>query len=497
VIGDGRVDASPADASRIAELCGYLPLALRVVAERTASRPLLSLADVAAELIDERSRLDVLADQEDELSDIRAVFSWSYRALAPQLRRTFRLLGLHEGADFGSAAAAALVDTDPVTVRRWLRELAGAHLVQEISTDRYRLHDLLRSYAAERARVEESQDRRTKVIRRVLSWYLLAADAGRRTILPHSHAVQLMPRGELPVPDGFAAVDEAMRWFDVERMNLLAALRQALRLGQYDIAWKLPVVVDGFFELRAHWTEWEEIHQLGLEAAVALGDPLGRASNLLCLGDARWRSVAYDEAAAYYRSATELGRQIPDPWLEGFALRGLGLVHEERDDVSAAAGFYAEALPIFQANGIRRGAGMTLLSLGTCSRLQGRLAEAVAQGEQAVATFRDIDDDWSEAWGRCPLALSLIELGRGREAIDHLRRSVATFRRFADQRGEALARGYLGDALHRVGDVHDARRCWEHALRLYDDLSDPRSADIAERLRPRGPTGQEPHTPGA
>ena len=477
VLGAGRIAADPPAALRVAELSGHLPLALRVVAEHAAGRPELSLADLVAELEDERHRLDALAAEEDELSDVRAAFSWSYRALSEPRRRAFRLLGLHTGPDIGIGAAAALLDTDPATARRRLRGLAAAHLLRETSNGRFHLHDLLRAYARERLDAEDPQRERTRAVRRMLSWYLLTADAGRRLILPHSHTVPLVPIEGIDVP-GFAGAQEAARWFERERPNVLAALRLAADLGQYDIAWKLPVVADGFFELGSYWSDWEDVHRLGLRAAQELGDALGEASNLLCLGDAGWRGDRYDEALTDYRRAAELSRELGDAWLEGFASRGIGLIHEERDETEAAAEHFRSALRVFQQSGIRRGEGMALMSLGRCAADVG---EAVELGERALAVFAELGDEWSQAWGTLPLASALLAQGRASDTEPRLRHAVETFERFGDRRSMAMAMASHGEALLAMDDASGAAARWRAAAAIYDELGD----DRAEELRTR------------
>jgi len=480
VIGTDRVTAEPRAATRVARLCGHLPLALRVVAERAASRPGLTLADLVVELEEEQYRLDSLASGEDELSDVRAAFSWSYRALSEEKRRAFRLLGLHPGQEFGTGAAMALLDsTDRRTVRRLLDSLTSAHLLQEVSAHRYRLHDLLRAYARELLSKETSAKEQALAVRRVLSWYLLTTDAGRRMILPYSHEVPLVSRERLVIPE-FADAEEAMSWFEAERLNLLASVDQAMNAGQYDIAWKLPVVADGFFELQSYWTEWEEVHRTGAEAARVLGDRLGEASNIFALGDADWRGGRRESAIANYESAIAYAKEAGDAWLTGFSLRGLGLIHEELGDRESARSCFQAALETFRSGGLRRGEGMALLSLGEHAALLGRLDEAVSAGAEAVRIFVEIGDGWSEAWGTLPLARALLGLGRGSEAIGPLTSAVATFDRFKDRRSLAMAFAVLGDVQNGSGDVTAARDAWRSAAELYELLGEN---DLSEELR--------------
>ncbi|MGW1888962.1 ATP-binding protein [Streptomyces sp. NPDC002004] len=480
VLGGARVDSEPEAARRVAQLCGCLPLALRVVAERAASRPLLSLTELVDELVDEQDFLDALADREDELSDVRAVFSWSYRALSEQTRKAFRLLGLHEGKALGGSSAAALLTVSPAVARRRIRELTEVHLLHEISRDRYRMHDLLRSYSLERAVAEDPQEERTRAVRRGLTWYLLSAEAGRKAILPHSHAIPLVPPGEVRAIESFDNAAEAMQWFETERENLVSALRQAVKWGQYDIAWMLPVVTDGFFELGSHWVDWKYVHEVGLDAARLIGDDLGEASNLLCLGDVSWRSKSYDDAAGNYRRAIELSRNIDDAWLLGFSLRGLGLVAVEQGD-PAAEGHFESALAVFRTHGIRRGEGMSMLSLAECERARNDHAESASHCRQALDIFREIGDRWSEAWGSLPLAVSPMALGDAHAAEDYLVRAIGIFHEFTDRRSEALALTQLGESFLVRHESASARDCWEKAVIIYDDLGDP----LADQLRRR------------
>ncbi|QKW38316.1 tetratricopeptide repeat protein [Actinomadura sp. NAK00032] len=488
VIGADRVATDQAAALRVADLSGHLPLALRVVAEHAAGRPELSMAGLAGELEDERHRLDALAAGEDELSDVRAAFSWSYRALPEQQRRAFRLLGLHTGPDIGIGAAAALIGTGRAAAGRLLRALTAAHLLRETSNDRFQLHDLLRAYARERAAAGDPQGERTRAVRRMLAWYLLAADAGRRLVLPYSHSVPLVPPGGIDVP-AFATAEEATRWFEQERSNLLAALRLAADLGQYDIAWKLPVVADGFFELGSYWADWEDVHRLGLRAARELADALGEASNVLCLGDAGWRAGRYDEALADYRRALLLARELGDGWLEGFASRGIGLIHEERHEIGDATGHFRTALRVFRDSGVRRGEGMALLSLGRCAAETGDREEAVGLCERALAVFAELGDEWSEAWGTLSLSSALLALERAPDAEPRLRRAAGVFERFGDRRSTAMALTSHGEALLAMDDPIGAADRWRMAATIYDELGDDRAAGLqtqAAALERRG-----------
>src|SRR5262249_36135753 len=149
MLGADRIAAEPRAAAEVARLCGNLPLALRLVAANLATHPHSSIGDHGARLTG--SRLDALEGAGGAASGGRAAFDLPPDALPPDARRLFRLLGLVPGPDFTPAAAAALAGTDPESGARLLERLAVAHAADEHAPGRYRLHDLLRHYAAERA----------------------------------------------------------------------------------------------------------------------------------------------------------------------------------------------------------------------------------------------------------------------------------------------------------------------------------------------------------
>ncbi len=144
VLGEERVLAEPVAARRLAELCGGLPLALRVTAARLAGRPQWTLAALADELADERGRLAFL-DVDD--TGVAAALRLTVQHLPPDAVHQFARLGHHPGGHVDPYAAAALAGTDPVAAAAALERLAAAHLVSETAPGRWVLHDLVRLYA--------------------------------------------------------------------------------------------------------------------------------------------------------------------------------------------------------------------------------------------------------------------------------------------------------------------------------------------------------------
>ena len=174
-----RPGLQPADAAvgGVTGLCGYLPLAIRLVAAGLRHHPAWTVADLAAELATVRDRLAAM--QAEDVS-VAAAFDLSYQDLTVGQQRLFRRLGLHPGTDIDAYAAAAVDDTDLQVTRRRLDELYDHNLIAEPARGRYRLHDLLREYARARAAADAADNQ--AAIGRLLDYYLHTAVAASQHI---------------------------------------------------------------------------------------------------------------------------------------------------------------------------------------------------------------------------------------------------------------------------------------------------------------------------
>jgi DNA-binding SARP family transcriptional activator len=195
-----RAYAEPEATAELADQCCRLPLALRVAAERAASRPGATLAGLTAELADLRTRLDLLGADEDPRTQVRAVFSWSYQQLSTEAAQVFRLLGLHPGPDLEPYAAAALVGTTVPQARQALEALARTHLIFPAAAGRYSMHDLLRAYACELSAIADGAPEHAPLTR-LFDHYLHTAAAAMDTLFPAGrHRRPRIPRPDTPVP---------------------------------------------------------------------------------------------------------------------------------------------------------------------------------------------------------------------------------------------------------------------------------------------------------
>ncbi|MFR9727621.1 ATP-binding protein [Saccharopolyspora sp. MS10] len=471
--GADRIDAEPDAAAELARYCAHLPLALRIAAERLAGSR-RRIADLVEELADERERLNALTSDEDDLTTVRAVFSWSYRSLPPEAARLFRLLGLAAGPDIGLGAAAALAGLPRATTRRVLDSLTGAHLLEEHRPDRYRFHDLLGLYAAERAQRDGRSAEREAAVRRLLSWYLHAVTAASWAAEPSFTRLPMdLPRAPGAVPE-FADRPTALHFYDDERENLVAAVRQAADRGELVLAWQLPVAMFAFMLARRPLTDWLVTHRTGLGAARAVGDGLAEAWLLTSTAIARETLGDHAAALADLERAVPLWRRLGPPWAQAWALRDLGKLYCAMGRDAEADDALERALAMHVELGDDWGEATTLSVLAQAERRLGQYDEALDHLRRAIEIRRARGDRRIEATSLSEMGAVLGDLGRAEEAFAHVERALELHRAVEYAYGEALDHERLAELCERGGRDEEAREHRRTAAALFEELGIPR-----------------------
>ncbi|WP_330452794.1 MULTISPECIES: BTAD domain-containing putative transcriptional regulator [unclassified Streptomyces] len=329
VLGEERVLAEPVAARRLAELCGGLPLALRVTAARLAGRPQWTLAAMADELADERSRLSYL-DVED--TGVSAALRLTVQQLPPDAVHHLARLGHHPGGHFDPYTAAALAGSDPVTAGAALERLAAAHLVSEAGPGRWILHDLVRLYARGLDPAAGPD-----ALMGVLDHYIATALAAADTAEPGGEPCFVLPddfRAPAATRD-FTDRATAMSWLAAEREDLTLAAAAARSAGLDDRAWRIillqwPHVV---WRVRDGWTPMLE---LALAAAVAREDPYAESRVRNLLGWVLTEEGRTNEAVAMLEPSPGLARHADDRLGEATALINLAIVQAEQGGLHEA-----------------------------------------------------------------------------------------------------------------------------------------------------------------
>ncbi|MET7681097.1 BTAD domain-containing putative transcriptional regulator [Streptomyces sp. NPDC005423] len=491
-LGTGRLAAEPQAADEIITRCARLPLALAMVAAHAAAHPGFPLSAIAEELRDSHGSLDAFAGG-DITTDVRAVFSWSYKALSAPAARLFRLLGLHSGPDVSAPAAAGLAGLPLRETRGLLVELTRAHLLTEHFPGRYTLHDLLRVYATERVRVEEAPQERDRAVERLLAWYLHTADAAYPHITPRRRRVALEPLPEACVPLEFSTLDQALDWCETERANLVTVVHQAAECGQPGIAWRLPAVLWGFFYLRSHLYDWLDTARAGLAAARRAHDLWGEAQGLADLAAALRSAGRLDEAIDHLHQAMVRYRELGDVDSRGSAVANLGDAYLQAGQLRKAVEYIRRGLAVDRALGSAWGEGIALSNLGDAYQRLGRFDDAVDRLEEALTVLRANDNPWVEGVTLDILGTVHRRLHRYDDAVAYYHQALRTHQDVGNRWGEGHTLGNLGDAQLAAGEAESARGSWRRALAIFVEFDHPDAEKIRARLA--GQTDGPPEAP--
>jgi DNA-binding SARP family transcriptional activator/tetratricopeptide (TPR) repeat protein len=481
-VGAGRAAREPDAVDEIIAGCARLPLALTIAAARAATSPGFPLAVFAADLRETGHALDPFGG-DDVATDIRAVFSWSYRSLSPDTARMFRLLGLYPGPDITVCGAASLAGIAPDRAHALLAELARGHLLSEHRPGRYAFHDLLRAYASEQARDRDDDGARRAAVSRLLDHWLHAACAGAALLDPFFAPEPAGP----PLPGVFlgapATAEEALRWFTAEHAALLASVPLAARSGLAGHAWRLAWALSIFLLRRGCWEEQARACQAALDAARRAGDVAGEAHALLllALGDAR--SGRRDASPAFRESLRLLDAVGGYHRSQATGHSSLIWIAEQQERYGDMLDHAVRALELSRAAGDQTLEIMSLNDVGYSHARLGNYGPAIAYCGQALAGSRAAGErNWeSAAWDS--LGYIHHKLGDHQRAITCYERSLDLCRELADRYNEAGTLDRLGDVHHGAGDARAARWAWTQALRTLDELGHPDSDRVRAKIR--------------
>jgi DNA-binding SARP family transcriptional activator/tetratricopeptide (TPR) repeat protein len=463
-VGPGRIDRARLE--RLAELCGCLPLALRIVGARLAARQEWIVDELISDLADERTRLEAL-DVEHSDTSVRAALDVTYRGLDSSVAATFRLLGLVPGPWIGPAALAALdPSADTATARRSLRALAAAFMVAEQRRDMFVMHDLVRVYAKEFAPPG------AEPLSRLAGYYLGAADRARRLLRPVVDNVSA--NGVSPAE--IVTAEDALDWFDREWPNIVALVDAAAEAGLHRQAWQLARMAHDYRSVRSTWDSWVAIVHKGLSAALAAGDSLGEAWMLQsrCAVYALYGRAGEtaDDAARIVAIAGDLG----DTRLAAVGHDALASAHFGQKRYDEALAGYEKVLELDPHPAIE---AHVVNNVAQVRRELGRLRDAIEPQRRAVDLYREVGELGFAAFAVGNLAELHADLNETeaaeRHAVAAIELSVASGLVFP----EAFGREILGRVLRSRGSASAARQQWQRSAELYAQVRSAR----AEQMR--------------
>ncbi|MFF2076422.1 BTAD domain-containing putative transcriptional regulator [Kitasatospora sp. NPDC058162] len=487
--GPERIRQDPDGAFRLLAACAGLPLALRITGARLSSRPAWSLGTLAERLDDSRGRLRALSV--GRLA-VDTTFATSYLAIRDsddpverEAARAFRLLGLWAGHTLGVDAAAALLDRPREFTADLLELLADVHLVQTPEQWRYRFHDLLGEFAAERARQEEPAGLREAAALRLGVWYTVALETAGTVIGPGG-APRLAEPPAVPVPT-FGDPQQALDWCRQELPVIKEVIRRAADSSRPDLAWRLAIWLMGY----AHtfwWTgEWDACLTVALKAAQEREDLLGQAWTLRRIGASHGMAYRNDEAIEALEAALAVFDDHDDDLCMATILGNLSTALSQQGRHGPALAYAQQAWKLHREAGGDEGTPGVLAALAQAYLRSGDFEAAHTHFREVLGLCRARGNLTHAAVALANLGDCLRGLGRRGDAFAALDESLAIRRRLGDMSGIADTLIISGRTHAHFGDLPQARACFEQAAGLSRDHNIPayvqQSLDGLERLR--------------
>ena len=480
-IGADRLAAEPGAVAEVLAACGGLPLAIAVVAARALVNERLSLAAIAAELRDERTRLDAL-DASDAAVDVRSVFSWSYQMLGERAAALFRLLSVPPGPDISAPAMAALAGRDLAGPRRCLAELIQFALLTETAAGRYAAHDLLRSYAEELSVEQDPSSSRTEARARLYDYYLHSMRGPGPTLMSWVRMALPDPRPGV-VPERLTDRAEASAWFEREHLVLANAVGQASEdpaLRHY--SWQLALSMQPYLHRLGYWADWIILMTTALGAATAAQDRFAQAQCHRSLAGA-FHMLGRNDQAVVELSRTRrlfdaLGHVDENARLEA----NFGWVREEQHRYEEALAHFQRAVELFAKDDDRSGQALATLGIGQAYRGLGEYRSAAETIERAIALYRELDDRGGQGYGWERLGTVCYAEGELVTAADYYRRAIELHQLENNTAAVLDTQVKLGDIQFALGDDAGARALWATALTALTELHLPLADEVRDRL---------------
>jgi len=461
-LGVTRAGAERRALTDIITMCGRLPIAMAVVAARAAALTHRSLTDIATEIRAAGGTLDAF-DGDEPVSDVRSVFSWSYRMLSPPAARLFRLLSTHPGRDIGLTTVAALAAASRREATELLAELTRTGLITEHRHQRYIVHDLIRAYARELAEQQDAPaDRHEAELRALTHLWRTAYTANSmfsRWLLPPE------PPAFVPDVEGepIASAGQAMAWFAAELSvledTLTAASPTDANLGE------VALLLQRFYQRTGRYNAWRETGLKALQIAVKAGDLRAQAlmHKMVAGGEALLNH--HDAASDHLERAQELFEHLGQTRELSNVYCNLSYVRCGLAQIDLAIKASTTAAELSLAEDDRRGYANALVHLGMALSVSDDPTRAIPPLQESAAIFRDTGDDDPQATSLRHLSRVLSRLGRHSEAIEHglLARKLSDL---VDNPEEHVELGLdFGDTYLAAGRPEDAARVWRETLR--------------------------------
>ncbi|MFD3568827.1 BTAD domain-containing putative transcriptional regulator [Streptomyces sp. NPDC058667] len=481
-LGTDRVAAEPAATADIIRLCGRLPLAMAVVAARAELDPSFPLHAIIEDLRDTEG-LDAFTGP-DSTTDVRAVFSWSYRSLDEPTARLLRLLALHPGPHITAPAAASLADLPLARTRRALAGLVSSCLVEQPLPGRYGLHDLLRGYATELVHAHDTVQERHQATLRILDHYMFTAHEANQLLKQDTPPdLDLGAPGPGVTPESLTTVGQATRWLTTEHRVLTGLLHTAVGQGldhhTTGLAWSLKEHLNR----QEFWPEAITALTPALEVARRQNNRLEEGRCLRHLGHIHGYLGHQEQALHHLRRAVTIFEELDATGEQARAHYVMACVLFLFGRIQEAVAFSERGLELSRETGEELWLAECLMELAWFHSNLGQLEKSLLYSEEGIALFQRLGAPWQLAQAWDILGHTLRMLGRYEESVATYQRATRAFEELGDHRNAIGSLMRLGDTRLALGDREGARANWVQALESADERAMSHSAQqVRDRL---------------
>ena len=454
----GRADGDGTVIDRITAACGHLPLALRIAASLLQHRTTWTFEDLLHRLTDDEAGLRTLGAS--PRSGVTAAFDLSYFDLSESERRLFRRLSVFPGSSFDKLNAAAVADTTPHEADAVLERLVDAHLVIPAEPRQYRLHDLLRRYAAAHVNPDEHDD----AWRRLIDLHVHRARVAVDLVHPNFDARR--------TPDttgtGFEDADDARRWFRDSLPAITAMVDREMARENHAAVADLCAPATVLLMHHARHDLHRSLAQKGAVAARHLGHRVRAARFENQIGMASDNLGLFDEALAHFENALSI--EDDEGTFVSQVTNNVGALYHNRGQSRKAAETYRAAAAIATEHRSLSAEALALCNLGEALLRLGDYDEATAALDRSEAIVTKQDNRLELMRVQYNRGLIAIAEGDHRQAEGHFNRVVAFCREHNETVGELAGLSGLAELALAQGE-HDraadlASQLLDRAVRL-------------------------------
>ena len=445
--GFAPAEAELTHITSICRLVQGLPLAIEMAA---ASAPTLGSEAVAREIAASPDFLKTpLRDMPERHRSLRAVWEQSWRLLAADEQTLLGGLSVFAGS-FSDVSALTVAGATPAQ----LGALADQYWLAEEAPGRYRMHELLRQFAAEKLAT------------------LGAGAAASAHAAYGRHYLELVRR----LATGFAgpAPQQAAAALQLELDNVLEAWSWAVSDGRRD--W-LEASLDGlagFFQFAGLYYRGESVLA---EALRRIPETMAPSSAARLLTRLKWQQAELLIKMGRYAAAEAAGlearagaEQQAWPLMRALAQTTLGELWQLQGQFERALAELAPAWDYFQQQPLPVEAALASARLGGVYLRQRNYAQALQAVEMALAL--DQAAGHTTAIGRDLIALGTIawEKSEFEQALDRHHAALRIFRELGNREGIARCLHNIGLTCWHMGDYERAQQCLSEAFDLIQDL---------------------------